>query len=208
MDSLVEKYPDVNLFRPRTQRIDAANHIIHVDGIMSELTSPAEYAYCMGVVGKGIPFYVFKTQRLREIGGFVSYPLAWYSDDATVLMMADKGCAFLNEILFSFRLSEQNISSKQNNYFLLKSKIKATCSFYQDLPSILNTLAEWNKIDSWYKHAVGNNIMNAKRFMIRCEIEKSSKIAILRSLLDVIRLKVFSYKMLLRLYVRCLLSTE
>ena len=205
MDTLIKKYPEVNLFRPRTQRIDALNNTIHVDGIMPELTSPSEFAYCMGIVGKGIPFYVFKTRKLKESGGFISYPLAWHSDDATLLKMANRGCVFLNEILFSFRLSGENISSKKNTAAVLKSKIIATCSFYDSLPLILSELSEWNEMDSWYKQAINSNIEAAKGCMIRSEIEESSKTAILKSWLFVLKSRAFSYGSLLKLYIRCLL---
>ena len=56
--------------------------------------------------------YVFRTSSMQARGGFVSFPLAWFSDDATVLRESDKGVANAKDILFSFRYSCLNISDK------------------------------------------------------------------------------------------------
>ncbi|MGN0036622.1 MAG: hypothetical protein ACI36X_05335, partial [Bacteroidaceae bacterium] len=56
--------------------------------------------------------YVFRTSVLKAKGGFVDFPLAWFSDDATVLMMAGNGAANTMEMLFYFRNSERSISCR------------------------------------------------------------------------------------------------
>ena len=85
----------------------------------------------------GIPFYLFKREKLLSAGSFVSFPSAWHSDDATVIKMADNGLACDSEILFYFRMSGSNISSKVNNKNSILQKTKALAEFYD-----------------WYKHNV------------------------------------------------------
>ena len=58
----------------------------------------------------GIPQYIFKRSALVEKGGFVNFPKAWASDDATALMMSDRGVVNSQEHLVRFRWSDINIS--------------------------------------------------------------------------------------------------
>ena len=109
MNHLVRKYPDVNVFRPRVQYIDGNNDILRIGGIIKEYSTRMEFIHYLEHAGKGIPFYLFNLKALNEIDGFVKYPLAWHSDDMTVIKMADKGIVFCPDILFSMRMSGQRI---------------------------------------------------------------------------------------------------
>ena len=116
MNELVDKYPSVNVFRPRVKRIDENGNILHLDGYISEYLSKVEFLYFWSscLIGSGIPFYIFKRDALMSIGGFVDYPLAWFSDDATVFLLSDDGVVTCNNTLFSFRQSGLNISTSEN----------------------------------------------------------------------------------------------
>lgn len=58
------------------------------------------------------PDFMCRTSALRDIGGFISFPLAWYSDDATWFSLAKRGgVAWSSDILFYFRDSGLNITS-------------------------------------------------------------------------------------------------
>lgn len=109
---LIEKYPDVNLFRARILQVDSQNEIKYIDSCYKEYLSPVEFRYHLmhGMKG-GIPQYIFKRSALVEKGGFVNFPKAWASDDATALMMSDKGVVTSQEHLVRFRWSDINISS-------------------------------------------------------------------------------------------------
>lgn len=64
-----------------------------------------------------VPDHVFNWAALREqAGGFVNFPLAWNSDDATWALLARKnGIVGLERGVVSWRQSDQNISSSLAN---------------------------------------------------------------------------------------------
>lgn len=134
MDTLVNKYPNANVFRPRIKHIDENNNIIWIEGYLKECCSGLEFleAWTSGWIGGGIPFYIFRRDKLLKIGGFADYPLAWHSDDATVLRMSEGAIISTNELLFSFRTSRANISARENSRTDLLNKINATNQFYRE----------------------------------------------------------------------------
>lgn len=143
MDTLVDKYPEVEVFRPRVQYINSRGDVLKQDIELDEYMSLISFSHLWihRQLLKGIPFYIFKRQALLNLGGFVNYPSAWYSDDATVMQLGDKGIVAHNEILFSFRNSGINITSTWNTPALLLNKLQATESFYRMFAELINTLA-------------------------------------------------------------------
>lgn len=109
---MIEKYPDVALFRARVLQVDSQNEIKQIDNCYKEYLSSVEFCYHMmhGMKG-GIPQYIFKREKLIESGGFVSFPKAWASDDATALILSEHGVVTSQEHLVRFRWSSINISS-------------------------------------------------------------------------------------------------
>ena len=149
LDSIVSQYDDPrityyknetniggkNLVEQWNKSLAYANgNILHIDGYISEYLSKIEYLYfwTSRLVGSGIPFFIFKKNALIEIGGFVNYPLAWFSDDATILRLADNGIVTCNKTLFAFRTSNINISTALNNEKSLSAKCEATKLFYEE----------------------------------------------------------------------------
>ena len=114
MVRLAEKYPQVDLVHCRQRIIDGEGRVQEIAPAKRELESAIELAYMRLVRGarQYVPDFMFRRSRLEEIGGFVTFPKAWYSDDATWMLMAANGCANCNEPLYSFRMSGLNISSE------------------------------------------------------------------------------------------------
>ncbi len=112
---LAEKYPAANVFRSRICNIDRRGGILWIDRCYKEFLTEAElyYHYMHGFHG-GIPQYAFRRKPLLDHGGFVDFPLAWGSDDATALMMGRGGMVNAQEMLVSFRWSDINVSSKRD----------------------------------------------------------------------------------------------
>lgn len=135
MDKLIVRYPKANIFRPRVKTINEYGEIVGVEGYLKEYSSDIEFlqAWVNGWIGSGIPFYIFKRESLLAMGGFAQYPLAWFSDDATVLNLSNNGIVTSSDILFSFRWSGLSISSKKNSLRTLKLKLSATNMFYQEV---------------------------------------------------------------------------
>lgn len=161
MISLVQRYPDANILRPRVQLIDANNNIYKIESCLKEQISVWEFAYALHsrYVFGGVPFYMFKRSKWVEIGGFVDFPLAWGSDDATAISFAmDYGMIVSSDTLFSFRMSGENITTKKNNTYRLQEKIHARTLYYNFIKQMLNTCIIQHPGDSFYLKSLKNNL--------------------------------------------------
>lgn len=205
MNELVEKYPQVNVFRPRIQYIDGQGEVTGVVGLLKEYTSQLELAYLFDTLGNGIPYYLFNRKALKAIGGFVNYPLAWHSDDATVMKMAKNGIAFCSDILFSFRLSGESLSTKRNDYKTLRLKIEATEAYYRDLSALLDVAAPQTDLDLFFCRKAKEHLSDGKRAALSRWLFSSSKGAVVRCLPLYVRSGVFKFRSLVSMYARHLL---
>lgn len=130
VEKLTLRYPDVDEIRARVERIDEKGNVVDVDQLYQEYMTQEEFMFWMG---KGLidcmANHVFRTKALREAGWCVNFPCAWFSDDATALVMANNGIAHTSKPLFRFRRS--NISMSYTvNMSTLKKKIRACCQYY------------------------------------------------------------------------------
>jgi len=72
--------------------------------------------------------HIFNWEKLKKIGGFVEFPLAWCSDIATwCLLGKEKEIIAINSAMVHFRMSGNNISSQDSN---MKEKLLANRLFY------------------------------------------------------------------------------
>lgn len=130
INNLINQYGSVDLFRARVERIDSDGFVTDKDFIYPQYMSQVDFIHFWS---KGfincISNYVFRREALLEKGGFVNFPFAWFSDDASVIQLSEKGAVSSDNILFQFRTSEINISS-QTDIHILKGKMKATDMFY------------------------------------------------------------------------------
>lgn len=133
INNLVQRYPQTKVFGCRKRIINEFGQLVDVDGCLNEYMTTTELAYRLygNTFYSSIPNYAFHRETLIALGGFVSFPVAWYSDDATLLAMARKGgIAFSSKLLFSFRFSGINLSTVRNR-LLYEKKLVATKEFYQ-----------------------------------------------------------------------------
>ena len=121
---LVEKYPKVDLVHCRIVRIDAEGNWTYAGDQRIEYETQVQMAYSRGArrAFQVAPDFMFRRSALDKIGGFVRFPLAWHSDDATWMLLSKNGVACSSEILFAFRFSGENISSRYDN---IEKKIEA-----------------------------------------------------------------------------------
>lgn len=204
MNALVEKYPDVNVFRPRVQYISSKGEIMYTEKSLSENLSCLQYidAWVSTKIGSGIPFYIFKRVGLQRIGGFVNYPLAWFSDDATVMHLIDNGMVCCRDILFSFRCSDINISSKRHSKQNILYKIKASEKFYYYLKDKVENFPALNETEASLKQKVSASlpyfICETK---IRSQIFNCSLLVVFSILPSLCRLKFLPKRLLLKYYL-------
>jgi len=165
INMLTEKYPQVNLFRARPNDVNNLGEIIKAEGPSEELLTHEAFTlrlYDADVVG-GEAAYCYRTKELIKKGMFVNFPLAWFSDDATNIMMSVEGCAVTKEALFNFRRTDIQITNQWGNPIICPQKVKATLLFYKWMNKFLAsrpaTLKE-NEIARRFHKKVYSNIQN------------------------------------------------
>ena len=117
VDKLARKYPEVDLIRARCKMVNEKSNIAFYDGLYQEFTDSLEFVNLMYLPNsiKCIANYVFKLDALKAINGFIDFPLAWFSDRATVMKLSTNGVANTKNVLFSFRISDVNITFGKND---------------------------------------------------------------------------------------------
>ncbi|MBS6470093.1 MAG: glycosyltransferase family 2 protein [Bacteroides sp.] len=131
-DRLIVKYPNVDLVRGRVANINEHGEIFKTEtSTNNELLSFNEFVEFLYLTQniKCIPNYVFKKKSLEIIGGFLEFPLAWYSDTATALKLSYNCVACTNSLAFLFRQSGLNISSSRMNQTVAIKKCLATIQY-------------------------------------------------------------------------------
>lgn len=132
---LINEYPNINVIRGRVQNIDENDKITRIEIQLAKFISFNEFLFAEKYTLRCIGNYVFKSKVLLQ-KGFIDYPLAWWSDLATVLSLIDENLCITQKTVYSFRISDEQISSKQSKDILYK-KIIATHMFFSHLKSIL-----------------------------------------------------------------------
>lgn len=115
MVALAEAHPDVNIFHCRICIVDGEGKLVKIGDLWPEFETCADYLYSRGVrrFAQTMPEFLVRTKALRDVGGMLEMPLAWYSDDATWFLLAkEHGIVSTHEILFRWRYSGVNISSR------------------------------------------------------------------------------------------------
>lgn len=178
MDVLVNKYPEVNIFRPRVQLVNSCGDVIErlecLEGKGEIIPQPifANLIYNRQLIN-GIPFYIFKRQSLKDLGGFIDFPLAWFSDDATAIQMAKNGIAILDEVLFFFRQSDLSISCSLNSPSALYGKLQATESFYRWFETLLDSMNVMDAEDLPLSEDLQNSKLNHMVWLITMSDRKA-----------------------------------
>ncbi len=152
MLALADKYPECKVFRSPTECSDRSGKIIyatepwpeHEDGI----------AFVNAALGwkrkHTITEFMYRTSHIREEGGYISFPVAYYSDDASIMKLSlDNGIASLSSCQVTFRNSGENITGSEKYN---EGKALAAIRYYQWLESFLQDNRISNPLD------IGNEI--------------------------------------------------
>ena len=112
INDLTVKYPQVDVLRARARR-EVNGKVERSDYNLDELMTFAQFASTFGdlPIVSCLANYVFRTNKLQEIGSFPDFPAAAKSDSATAMYMAQNGIASTADVLFTFRISNENLSS-------------------------------------------------------------------------------------------------
>jgi glycosyltransferase involved in cell wall biosynthesis len=141
MVSLSKKYPQTDLFHARVAQIDKDGKIFNLTPLCPEFENCFDFVWhrVNGYRLQYAPDFMCRTKALRLIKGFVDFPSAWVSDDATWFLLAKQGgVAYSSKILFYFRYSGINFTSGGH----IDDKIKANYLFKDWLHSFLQGISD------------------------------------------------------------------
>lgn len=124
---LINKYPNVDIIRSGVQKIDEKGKVLDIEFPFKEHMTNREFTlqYAKGGMISCVSNYIYRREALNNIGGFISFPRAHYSDDATALALSSNGVACMNTNNFKFRVSSINLSNR-NDLTIVKEQLKAT----------------------------------------------------------------------------------
>lgn len=141
---------NVNVIRFASQKIDENSLIISKKYDHPNLEKSTDFLIkkIKGETRSSLSEYVFRREILEKIK-FKDFPLAWHSDDLSLLEFSNFGYIYtINESLVLVRSSSINISSKSDN---LKPKNKASINFYHYLLKYKRTYFDKNQLSLIYE---------------------------------------------------------
>jgi len=126
-----KEYPNNSIFCFELDRVDETGND-HWSSKNSPNRTSLEFLEnrLKGRIRSAVPNYIFNRKKLFELNkGFVNFPLAWNSDDATWMLLGkENGIVAINNARVKWRISGQNITSKKDNF---QEKSKADILFYK-----------------------------------------------------------------------------
>lgn len=137
---LRDRYPTCDLFHARSAMIDENGNWVSISHERLQFESQIQFAYARAArhCDQQAPDFMFRLSAFKAVGGFVRFPLAWFSDDATWMLLAQNGCAHTSDVQFCFRMSGINITSTFDSKVV--DKIKAGEDFRSWLRKFSSTL--------------------------------------------------------------------
>ena len=150
--SLIQKYPDLDVFHCRSKIIDEYSNVIMLTPSCPEFESVYDNIW-HSMNGYRIPYisdFVYRTSTLKERGGFYHLPLAWASDNiSSYIAMEAKGIAHTNKPLLNYRSHSLSITSSGSHELKMKAIILQQQWFQEFLkkkPLSLNDLVVYNDL--------------------------------------------------------------
>jgi glycosyltransferase involved in cell wall biosynthesis len=128
LNNLANKYPKVKIFRSRVTIIDENNSVKAIASASPEFESCAEFVWhrIKNYRLHYAPDFMVRTKEIKEIGGFINFPNAWGSDDATWFTLANmSGIVATDKLLVNWRDSSFNLTKTGN----IGNKLSALSAF-------------------------------------------------------------------------------
>ena len=174
VDKLARKYPEVDLIRARCKMFNESCNFAFYDGLYQEFTDALEFVYLMYLHNsvKCIANYVFRLEAIKEIGGFIDFPLAWFSDRATVMKLSSHGVANTKDVLFSFRMSDVNITFGKNDEKKIYEKEHATLLYDKWFNQFMTSFEEHKTDMNAYQRGMLLLVDGEHRELIKNEISR------------------------------------
>lgn len=118
IDKLIEKYTEADLFRTSLKKVNENNETILSGEMLPEFETWDQMMYQRNARNRlqCTTGFVLRKNALLEIGGYVNFPRACGSDDATYLLLAkNNGVVSTNKAFGYWRKSSLNISDNDSD---------------------------------------------------------------------------------------------
>lgn len=156
MYMLAVKYPDVDILHCKVKIIDENGKVVTFSQSCPEYESAINFIWHR-IKGYRLQFvseFMVKTNTIKNIGGFIEFPLAWSSDDATWFSIASikNGIVFCDKPLLYWRKSNENISSSGDIY----KRLNSVLLFDEWLKLFIKNLKTYNHNDVYLLSEINN----------------------------------------------------
>lgn len=143
---LAKLNPQTSVFRCRGLFIDKYGNPFDMYPSSPEWESAINYLWAKvgGYRIQTISEFMYRTDVIKNIGGYRSMPKAWCADEISITEFAQKGgIAHTNDLLTSFRMSGENITSDKGHN--IKEKINAENIYYTWVINFIKEEPDWIK---------------------------------------------------------------
>ena len=147
MIKLSFQYSQCNVFRSGVEVINKNNEVYDFYPSSPEWENCEDYIWHVlkGYRCQTITEWVYRTEHIKNLGGFISLPLAWYSDFLSIFVFSQNGgIASTPKRLVQFRMSGENITSQKGQNTILK--MKASIIFESHLKDIIYNKSQYKEI--------------------------------------------------------------
>ena len=121
---LIDKYEDLDVYHCRSKIIDENSTPFKLTPSWPEYETVYDSIWhrISGFRLQFISDFVYRTEALKQNGGFYDVPLAWASDDITAYIASSKkGIAHINLPIFNYRQTRFTITSSGNSGLKMKA---------------------------------------------------------------------------------------
>lgn len=198
---LLKKHPDVDLLRHGVRKIDTNGQPLEYELFPAEMLTASEFAYfwaCCGLISC-ISNFVFRRYALQDMGGFIAFPHAHFSDVATALAMSKNGIACVHAFNLSFRMSDINLSNTRD-WRLVIDQIEASSMFMEWLDRHLITIGS-----DFFSNRAYYGYRNNYRLLMEILISKIPKTKFTKTLTILARSRYLYKKEKLKLFLAYIL---
>ena len=135
-DKLIRQFPDLAVYHGWTKIIDSEGHFIDIQ--MPRPLKESAYTMILQAWNDGkqwIGDFCFRTQTLREQGGFHPFPMAWGSDRITAIKCAAvAGIANTQVPVFQYRVHRSRLTESNNTVLKIDTRQEIT-KWYEEFLS-------------------------------------------------------------------------
>lgn len=143
---------DFDVLHYNLKIINEIDEVIKEPSVYPQVLSSLDFFDLLysGKIDARMPEFIFSTKHFKANGGFISFPMAMRTDNATVIQCAfERGIRTIEDSFVRWRLSGENVSSGQNSVEKHLVFYRAIVSFFNwlnDFGDRLKVQLPWNEV--------------------------------------------------------------